>query len=113
MDQQPARPAPRARPARPAARPGSSEPVTGQTSPKPRRRPAKPEARGEPAVGKPHAGEEMRTRARAEEGDKGAGDESEERQAKAPWHFKFIIVGSIVYLGWRLYQGISWLAHHL
>lgn len=55
----------------------------------------------------------MRTRARAEEGDKGAGDESEERQAKAPWHFKFIIVGSIVYLGWRLYQGISWLAHHL
>jgi hypothetical protein len=37
----------------------------------------------------------------------------EERQAKAPWHFKFIVVGSVVYLGWRLYQGISWLAHHL
>jgi hypothetical protein len=36
-----------------------------------------------------------------------------ERQAKAPWHFKFIVVGSVIYLGWRLYQGISWLAHHL
>jgi len=35
------------------------------------------------------------------------------RQAKAPWHFKFIVVGSVVYLGWRLYQGISWLAHHV
>jgi hypothetical protein len=40
-------------------------------------------------------------------------EQGEERQAKAPWHFKFIVVGSVVYLGWRLYQGISWLAHHL
>jgi len=45
----------------------------------------------------------------SEEGE----EEGEKRQAKAPWHFKFIVVGSVVYLGWRLYQGISWLAHHL
>jgi hypothetical protein len=35
------------------------------------------------------------------------------RQARAPWHFKVILVGSVVYLGWRAYQGISWLAHHI
>lgn len=40
-------------------------------------------------------------------------EEEETRQAKAPWHFKVILVGSIVYLGYRLYQGITWLAHHL
>jgi len=39
--------------------------------------------------------------------------EDGERQARAPWHFKVILVGSVVYLGWLLYQGISWLAHHL
>lgn len=39
--------------------------------------------------------------------------EGEERQAKAPWHFKLVVVGSVIYLGYRLYQGISWLAHHV
>jgi hypothetical protein len=39
--------------------------------------------------------------------------ETAERQAKAPWHFKVIAVGSVVYLGWRLYQGIGWLVHHI
>ncbi|MGO9560439.1 MAG: hypothetical protein ACLPQS_03260 [Acidimicrobiales bacterium] len=43
----------------------------------------------------------------------GEGGEGEERQAKAPWHFKLIVVGSVVYLGYRLYQGITWLAHHV
>lgn len=45
--------------------------------------------------------------------DEDGAEAGEKRQAKAPWHFKFILVGSVVYLGWRLYQGISWLAHHL
>ena len=40
-------------------------------------------------------------------------EEAESRQAKAPWHFKLIVVGSVGYLGYRFYQGISWLAHHL
>jgi len=46
-------------------------------------------------------------------GASGEPEDSEERQAKAPWHFKVIVVGSVIYLGWRLYQGIGWLAHHL
>lgn len=31
---------------------------------------------------------------------------------KAPWHFKVLVVGTVVYLGYRLYQGIGWLIHH-
>ena len=35
----------------------------------------------------------------------------EERRA-VPWHFKFMIVATVVYLGYRAYQGIGWLVHH-
>ncbi len=45
--------------------------------------------------------------------ESGAGATTEVRQARAPWHFKVIVVGSVVYLGYRLYQGIGWLVHHL
>ena len=31
---------------------------------------------------------------------------------RAPWHFKILAVGTVVYLGWRAYQGIGWLVHH-
>jgi hypothetical protein len=41
------------------------------------------------------------------------GEEEQSRQARAPWHFKVLLVGTVVYLGWRLYQGIGWLVHHL
>lgn len=41
------------------------------------------------------------------------GEDGETGQARAPWHFKVIVVGTIGYLGWRLYQGIEWLAHHI
>ena len=40
------------------------------------------------------------------------GEEGEEIHPKAPWHFKVLIVGSVIYLGYRLYQGIGWLIHH-
>ncbi|HLI44877.1 MAG TPA: hypothetical protein VKU92_10480 [Acidimicrobiales bacterium] len=40
-------------------------------------------------------------------------EDEEEHQARAPWHFKVMVVGSVVYLGYRLYQGISWLVHHI
>jgi hypothetical protein len=40
-------------------------------------------------------------------------EDEDERQARAPWHFKVIAVGSVIYLGYRLYQGIAWLAHHI
>ncbi|MGO9149657.1 MAG: hypothetical protein ACLP1E_01215 [Acidimicrobiales bacterium] len=36
----------------------------------------------------------------------------EEAHVKAPWHFKVLVVGTVVYLGYRLYQGIGWLIHH-
>jgi hypothetical protein len=32
---------------------------------------------------------------------------------KAPWHFKFLLGGVAVYLGYRAYQGVEWLLHHL
>lgn len=31
----------------------------------------------------------------------------------APWHFKLLIAVTTVYLGYRLYQGLYWVAHHL
>ena len=32
---------------------------------------------------------------------------------KVPWHFKLLLLGIIVYLGFRGYQGVEWLVHHL
>ncbi len=40
------------------------------------------------------------------------GADDEDTQLKAPWHFKVLVVGTVVYLGYRLYQGIGWLIHH-
>jgi uncharacterized paraquat-inducible protein A len=30
-----------------------------------------------------------------------------------PWYFKAMMAASVVYLGWRSYQGITWVAHHV
>ena len=85
---------------RPAGRrpPGAKEPEEGGT---PRSEEAL--ASTEPEVVAAEEGEE-------EEGEE---EEGEHRQARAPWHFKVIAVGTVIYLGYRLYQGIGWLAHHL
>jgi hypothetical protein len=32
---------------------------------------------------------------------------------KAPWHFKFLLGGVVVYLGYRAYQGVEWLLHRV
>lgn len=37
----------------------------------------------------------------------------EERSGGSPWHFKVLIAITTVYLGYRLFQGIFWVAHHL
>ena len=29
---------------------------------------------------------------------------------KVPWHFKLMVVALVIYLGWRLVQGIVWVA---
>jgi hypothetical protein len=31
----------------------------------------------------------------------------------APWHFKLLLVALVLYLGYRAYQGVFWLAHHV
>ncbi len=28
----------------------------------------------------------------------------------APWHFKLLVAATVIYLAWRLLQGVSWLA---
>jgi hypothetical protein len=30
---------------------------------------------------------------------------------RAPWHFKLLLVALVVYLGYRAWQGVDWLAH--
>ncbi len=39
--------------------------------------------------------------------------EDEAEQSRAPWHFWVLVVALVIYLGWRLFQGIVWLAHKL
>jgi hypothetical protein len=38
-------------------------------------------------------------------------DVAEQRRApdKAPWHFKLMVFALVVYLGWRLIEGIAWI----
>ena len=31
----------------------------------------------------------------------------------APWHFKLLLLAVVLYLGWRLVQGLVWVAEHL
>jgi len=47
-----------------------------------------------------------------QEVDEEEGADEEEAPVKSPWHFKVLVVGTVVYLGYRLYQGIGWLIHH-
>jgi hypothetical protein len=30
-----------------------------------------------------------------------------------PWHFWVLVVALVIYLGWRLIQGIGWVSRHL
>ncbi|MBI2710210.1 MAG: hypothetical protein HYX34_11030 [Actinobacteria bacterium] len=36
-----------------------------------------------------------------------------ERSGTVPWHFWLVVVALAVYLGWRLIQGIAWVAAKL
>jgi DNA-directed RNA polymerase subunit RPC12/RpoP len=31
---------------------------------------------------------------------------------KQPWWFKFLAVATVIYLGYRAFQGITWVVHH-
>ena len=39
-------------------------------------------------------------------------DEPLEERRHVPWHFKLLLGATVVYLGYRTYQGIGWLVHH-
>lgn len=43
--------------------------------------------------------------------DEGPPDELED--VKAPWSFKLMVVAAVIYLGWRLIQGIVWLVNQI
>jgi hypothetical protein len=40
-------------------------------------------------------------------------EEPLEERRKIPWHFKLLVFATVGYLGWRAYQGIGWLVHHI
>jgi hypothetical protein len=46
------------------------------------------------------------------EGSGGRGEQAEPRQ-KAPWHFKLLLVGVVVYLTYRFIQIGGWIVHWL
>ncbi len=31
----------------------------------------------------------------------------------SPWWFKWLVVATVIYLGYRSYQGVTWLVHHV
>jgi len=40
------------------------------------------------------------------------GSETVEHRS-TPWYFKFMLVASVIYLGWRAFQGVTWVVHHV
>jgi uncharacterized paraquat-inducible protein A len=32
---------------------------------------------------------------------------------RAPWHFKLMVAALVLYLGFRAWQGIDWIVHHV
>jgi len=35
-----------------------------------------------------------------------------EEKKPVPWHMKFLLAATVIYLGYRSFQGIVWLIHH-
>lgn len=33
-------------------------------------------------------------------------------EVKAPWHFKLLVVATVLYLGFRAVQGVAWIMQH-
>ncbi len=36
-----------------------------------------------------------------------------EHEPGAPWHFKLLLVATVLYLGYRAVQGLAWLVHRV
>lgn len=39
--------------------------------------------------------------------------DAQPRRRRIPWTFKTMIAATIVYLGYRAYQGVTWVIHHV
>ena len=39
------------------------------------------------------------------------GEGQELEPVPVPWHFKLLLVATVLYLGWRAAQGVMWLMH--
>ena len=39
--------------------------------------------------------------------------EAEEADPGTPWHFKLLVLATVLYLGYRAVQGLAWLVHHV
>jgi len=63
----------------------------------------------------PTCGAELEAPAKPAAGDAGAGRDGAgaEDHPAAPWHFKLLMVALVLYLGYRAYQGVFWLIHHV
>ena len=35
-----------------------------------------------------------------------------EERRPVPWHFKLLLWATVIYLGYRAFQGIDWVVHH-
>ena len=40
-------------------------------------------------------------------------EKAEKERTRPPWHFYVLLVALVIYLGFRLVQGIIWVAHKL
>ncbi len=43
----------------------------------------------------------------------GCGQVLVEAEPPVPWHFKLLVVATVLYLGWRAVQGVAWLMERL
>lgn len=41
------------------------------------------------------------------------GHDDATREPAVPWHFKLLVVATVLYLGWRAWQGVAWLIGRL
>jgi uncharacterized paraquat-inducible protein A len=38
---------------------------------------------------------------------------AEQERQPIPWYFKAMLIASVIYLGYRGYQGVTWIASHV
>ena len=38
---------------------------------------------------------------------------ADQERGPVPWYFKFMLVATVIYLGYRTFQGVTWVIHHV